>query len=311
MIVCVCVCVCCGHGVFKETSGGVGEWVRVGWAGIMGDILWNLYLQSRVFFHANETRLIRICLMGQMRNMRQLIPSLVFHRADWQRPERASRRACLQNPILICLMVSGSQKSQISCQLFMGLFSGPIDAPRLINTSLRRCDYMLELLMGPWISKTSIKGVFTNIAGENGLSDESQCVCRCGILCLLSSPFMLLLFTPRSCSKARTFSSDSVWLFSRHLLLAQRYCAGVKVGVPYMRIRAVINSRLWRWAKADSCYKTLSAVRNSCKKRDIKIIDKGSTPKSITGPVTNVWEKRGGLLCSSPSTHGWSEGLSI
>lgn len=86
--------------------------------------------------------------MGHMRNMRQLIPSLVFHRADWQRPERDRWRACLQNPILICLMVSGSQKSQISCQLFMRLFSGPIDAPRLINTSLQRCDYMLELLMG-------------------------------------------------------------------------------------------------------------------------------------------------------------------
>lgn len=121
----------------------------MGWAGIMSDILRNLYLQSRVFFHANETHSIRICLMGHMRNMRQLIPSLVFHRADWQRPERASQRACLQNPILICLMVSGSQKSQISCQLFMRLFSRPIDAPRLINTSLRRCDYMLELLMGP------------------------------------------------------------------------------------------------------------------------------------------------------------------
>lgn len=98
--------------------------------------------------------------MGHMRNMRRLIPSLVCHRADWQRPERASRRACLQNPILICLMVSGSQKSQISCQLFMRLFSGPIDAPRLINTSLRRCDYMLELLMGPLNFKDGRKRCF-------------------------------------------------------------------------------------------------------------------------------------------------------
>lgn len=126
----------------------------------MSDILWNLYLQSRVFFHANETPSIAICLMGHMRNMRQLIPSLVFHRADWQRPERASRRACLQNPILICLMVSGSQKSQISCQLFMRQFSGPIDAPRLINTSLQRCDYMLELLMGPLYFKDHHKRCF-------------------------------------------------------------------------------------------------------------------------------------------------------
>lgn len=137
-----------------------GDCVGVGRDGIMSDILWNLYLQSRVFFHANETHLIRICLMGHMRNMRQLIPSLVFRRADWQRPERASRRACLQNPILICLMVSGSQKSQISCQLFMRLFSRPIDAPRLINTSLRRCDYMLELLMGPQNFKDRHKRCF-------------------------------------------------------------------------------------------------------------------------------------------------------
>lgn len=178
----------------------------MGWAGIMSDILRNLYLQSRVFFHANETHSIRICLMGHMRNMRQLIPSLVFHRADWQRPERASRRACLQNPILICLMVSGSQKSQISCQLFMRLFSRPIDAPRLINTSLRRCDYMLELLMGPWISKTTIKGVLTNRAGENALSDESQCVCWCGALCLFSCLFVLSLFAGHPCSKAQHFS---------------------------------------------------------------------------------------------------------
>lgn len=138
----------------------MGDCVGVGWASIMSDILWNLYLQSRVFLHANEAHLIRICLMGHMRNMRQLIPSLVFHRADWQRPERASRRACLQNPILICLMVSESQKSQISCQLFMRLFSGPIDAPRLINTSLRRCDYMLELLMGPLNFKDHHKRCF-------------------------------------------------------------------------------------------------------------------------------------------------------
>lgn len=139
----------------------MGDWVGVGWAGIMSDILWNLYLQSRVFFHANETPSIAICLMGHMRNMRQLIPSLVFRRADWQRArERASRRACLQNPILICLMVSGSQKSQISCQLFMRLFSGPIDAARLINTSLRRCDYMLELLMGPLNFKDHHKRCF-------------------------------------------------------------------------------------------------------------------------------------------------------
>lgn len=119
-----------------------------------------IFTYKAVCFHANETHLIRICLMGHMQNMRQLIPSLVFHRADWQRPERASRRASLQNPILICLMVSGSQKSQISCQLFMRLFSGPIDAPRLINTSLRRCDYMLELLMGPPNFKDHHKKVF-------------------------------------------------------------------------------------------------------------------------------------------------------
>lgn len=114
--------------------------------------------------------------MGHMRNMRQLIPSLVFHRADWQRPERASRRACLRNLILICLMVSGSQKSQISCQLFMRLFSRPIDAPRLINTSLRRCDYMLELLMGPLNFKDHHKKVFRQRAGENAISDESVCL---------------------------------------------------------------------------------------------------------------------------------------
>lgn len=172
----------------------MGDWAGVGWAGIMSDILWNLYLQSRVFFHANEARLIRICLMGHMRNTRQLIPSLVFNRADWQRPERASRRACLQNPILICLMVSGSQKSQISCQLFMRLFSGPIDAPRLINTSLRRCDYMLELLMGALNFKDHHKRCFDKQSWEKkkkkkAISDEPRCVCWFGTLCLFSSSF--------------------------------------------------------------------------------------------------------------------------
>lgn len=76
---------------------------------IMSDILWNLYLQSRVFFHANDTfssPMIRICLMGHTRNMRQLIPLLVFSTADWQRLGRAGQSTRLQNPILICLMVS-------------------------------------------------------------------------------------------------------------------------------------------------------------------------------------------------------------
>lgn len=89
-----------------------GDCGGVGWDGIMSDILWNLYLQSRVFFHANETCLIRICLMGHMRNMRQLIPSLVFHRADWQRPERASRRACLQKPNID--LFNGVRESKIT-----------------------------------------------------------------------------------------------------------------------------------------------------------------------------------------------------
>lgn len=158
--VCTFVCPRAFKALRASTWRGEWDWAGMGWAGIMSDILRNLYLQSRVFFHANETHLIRICLMGHMQNMRQLIPSLVFHRADWQRPERASRRACLQNPILICLMVSGSQKSQISCQLFMRLFSRPIDAPRLINTSLRRCDYMLELLIGPLNFKDHHKRCF-------------------------------------------------------------------------------------------------------------------------------------------------------
>lgn len=184
-------------GVFKslpEKERQVEE-SELGWAGIMSDILWNLYLQSRVFCHANETHLIRICLMGHMRNTRQLIPSLVFNRADWQRLARepAGEHFC-KTQYWFVLMVSGSQKSQISCRLFMRLFSGPIDAPRLINTSLRRCDYMLELLMGPWISKTTIKGVLTNKAGENAISDEPWCVCRFGdsfvcIPCVLSSNY--------------------------------------------------------------------------------------------------------------------------
>lgn len=173
----------------------------------MSDILWNLYLQRGVFFHGNETHLIKIFLMGHMWNTRQLIPSLVFNRADWQRPERARRRAWLQNPILICLMVSGSQKSQISRQLFMRLFSGPIDAPCLINTSLRRCDYMLELLMGPWNSKTTIKGVLTNRAGENTISDELQCVCWFGALCLFSSLFYASIILRAAALEGSTFSS--------------------------------------------------------------------------------------------------------
>lgn len=188
----------CGHGGIQESDRKIGDkWrigdcVGVGWDGIMSDILWNLYLQSRVFFHANETHSIRICLMGHMRNMRQLIPSLVFHRADWQRPERASRRACLQNPILICLMVSGSQKSQISCQLFMRLFSGPIDAPRLINTSLRRCDYMLELLMGPQNFKDRHKRCFDKQSwGKRDIWWASVCL-LIRFVCFL--PFLFFFF---------------------------------------------------------------------------------------------------------------------
>lgn len=123
--------------------------------------------------------------MGHMRNMRQLIPSLVFHRADWQRPERTSQRVCLQNPILICLMVSGSQKSQISCQLFMRLFSGPIDAPSLINTSLRRCDYMLELLMGPQNFKDHHKRCSDKQSwGKGDIRLVSACLLICFVCCL-------------------------------------------------------------------------------------------------------------------------------
>lgn len=96
----------------KNTPDERGDCAWAGWDGIMSDILWNLYLQSRVFFHANETRLIRICLMGHMQNMRQLIPSLVFHRADWQRPERASRRACLQKPNID--LFNGVRESKIT-----------------------------------------------------------------------------------------------------------------------------------------------------------------------------------------------------
>lgn len=50
--------------------------------------------------------------MGHMRNMRQLIPSLVFRRADWQRPERASRRACLQKPNID--LFNGVRESKIT-----------------------------------------------------------------------------------------------------------------------------------------------------------------------------------------------------
>lgn len=199
---CVGLCVIVVIGGFKrltENSRQVRDrrlrWGGVGWDGIMSDILWNLYLQSRDFFHANETDLIRICLMGHMRNMRQLIPSLVFHRADWQRPERARRRACLQNPILICLMVSGSQKSQISCQLFMRLFSGPIDAPRLINTSLRRCDYMLELLMGTENFKDHHKRCFDKQSwGKRDIWWVSVCLLICFVCCL---PFLCFHYSQR------------------------------------------------------------------------------------------------------------------
>lgn len=188
---------------------GMGDCVGVGWDGIMSDILWNLYLQSRDFFHANETHLIRICLMGHMRNMRRLIPSLVFRRADWQRPERARRRACLQNPILICLMVSGSQKSQISCQLFMRLFSGPIDAPRLINTSLRRCDYMLELLMGTENFKDHHKRCFDKQSwGKRGIWWVSVCLLICFVCCL---PFLCLHYSQNICARRLNIS---LWLCS-------------------------------------------------------------------------------------------------
>lgn len=220
---CVYVCVC-GHwsGAWggiqepcrkQETHGGIEDWVRVGWAGIMSDILWNLYLQSRVFFHANETRLIRICLMGHMRNTRQLIPSLVFNRADWQRPERASRRACLQNPILICLMVSGSQKSQISCQLFMRLFSGPMDAPRLINTSLRRCDYMLELLMGPLNFKDHHKRCFDKQSwGKCDIWWDSACLLIWDSLFVFVPFFYASIIHEPSALQGSTFSSSGAIL---------------------------------------------------------------------------------------------------
>lgn len=154
---------CDGHRGFQEstrkweTSGG--ERVGLGWHNE-----WHIVksLPTKQSLHPCKWDSLDKDLFDGTHAEYEAANSLISIQQSWlaKTGEGASRRAFLQNPILICLMVSGSQKSQISCRLFMRLFSGPIDAPRLINTSLRRCDYMLELLMGPLNFKEQHKRCF-------------------------------------------------------------------------------------------------------------------------------------------------------
>lgn len=62
--------------------------------------------------------------MGHMRNMRRLIPLLVFSMADWQKPGRAGHRALAAKPNIDLFNGVSESKTQISSQLFMRLLAG-------------------------------------------------------------------------------------------------------------------------------------------------------------------------------------------
>jgi len=126
--------------------------------------------------------------MGHMRNMRRLIPLLVFNTADWQKPGRASRRALAAKPnIDLFNGVSESKITNLQSIVYEAV-SGAMNAPGLINNSLQRCDYMLELLMDPVCFTDSRKGVLTEPREENEASDalKSLFVFRDVFVCFAS-----------------------------------------------------------------------------------------------------------------------------
>lgn len=79
--------------------------------------------------------------MGHMRNMRRLIPLLVFKAADWQKPGRARHRALAAKPnIDLFNGVSESKITNLQSIVYEAV-SGTMNAPGLINNSLQGCDY--------------------------------------------------------------------------------------------------------------------------------------------------------------------------
>lgn len=126
--------------------------------------------------------------MGHMRNMRRLIPLLVFNAADWQKPGRARRRALAAKPnIDLFNGVSESKITNLQSIVYEAV-SGAMNAPGLINNSLQRCDYMLELLMDPVCFTDPGKGVLTEPREENEASDalKSLFVFRDVFVCFAS-----------------------------------------------------------------------------------------------------------------------------
>lgn len=195
-----------------ETSGG--EWVGVGWHNE-----WHIVksLPTKQSLLPCKWDSLDKDLFDGTHAEYEAANSLISIQQSWlaKTGEGASRRAFLQNPILICLMVSGSQKSQISCRLFMRLFSGPIDAPRLINTSLRRCDYMLELLMGPLNFKEQHKRCFDKRSwGKRHIWWASVRLWMWGPFCLFPLDFVPKLFTGQQRLKAQHLSLLHSFRFS-------------------------------------------------------------------------------------------------
>lgn len=108
--------------------------------------------------------------MGHMRNMRRLIPLLVFSAADWQKAGRAGLRA-LAAKLNIDLFngVSESKITNLQSIVYEAV-SGAMNGPGLINNSLQRCDYMLELLMDPVCFTDPRKRCFEGAKGrERGI----------------------------------------------------------------------------------------------------------------------------------------------
>lgn len=111
------------------------------------------------------------------------------------------------------LIVSVSQKSQISSWLFRRAVSRATDAPGLINNSLQRCDYMLELLIGAVSLTRQGKKVFWQSRGRRTKLWMRLSVCLSSpmslfvLLCHCTDPWSITLTesggTANSCILAR------------------------------------------------------------------------------------------------------------
>lgn len=166
----------------------IGDCVGVGWNGIMSEILWK-FLPTKHSLLPCKWKWLDKDLFNRTNAEFEAVNSLISIPQGWLAKNRVSQPENVPaKPNIDLLNGVRESETQISCQLFTRLFSGPIDALCLINTSLRRCDYMLELLMGSKFSKSSIKGVLTNSVKKMG-SKESHC--RCLHACVVFDTYII------------------------------------------------------------------------------------------------------------------------